>query len=398
MTVKKFKFRSLFSGLVPLFVVAHFAHHLVTALPAPLLPLIQDNFDLDYTRAGFVISAFSLAYGLGQLPSGWLADRIGPRILLAIGICGVAVAGLMIGLSQTYIMLLVFLVLMGILGGGYHPSAAPLVSSSVDSRNQGRALGFHLIGGSASFFLAPLIAAAIAEAWGWRSSFIVLAIPTAAFGVTLYLLMGRRLSIEKPRPVAASPQEAVPVPPGRWRRLVVFMVLSNFTQAVVFSVIAFIPLYLVARFSISKETAGAFLSIIYSAGLWVSPLSGHLSDRWGRIPLMLAVGFLAGPVIYLLNLVSYGFGIGALLLAIGTLMYIRMPVSESYIVRQTPAHRRSLVLGIYYFASMEAGGLLTPVVGFLIDRFGFEDSFTMAGIAVLVVTSICSVFLWGKRD
>ncbi|MFC1874113.1 MFS transporter [Chloroflexota bacterium] len=378
--------------------MAHFAHHLVTALPAPLLPLIQANFDLDYTQAGFVISAFSLAYGLGQLPSGWLADRVGPRILLAIGICGVAVAGLMVGLSQTYIMLLVFLVLMGILGGGYHPSAATLVSSSVEPKNQGRALGFHLIGGSASFFLAPLIAAAISEAWGWRSSFIGLAIPTAAFGVILYLLMGRRGGIGKPSPVAASTQEAMPVPPGRWRRLVVFMVLSNFTQATVFSVIAFIPLYLVARFNISEGAAGASLSIIYSAGLWVSPLSGYLSDRWGRIPLMLTVGFLAGPVIYLLNLVPYGFGIGALLLTIGALMYIRMPVSESYIIHQAPVHRRSMVLGIYYFASMEAGGLFTPALGFLVDRFGFNDAFTMAGVAALVVTSVCSVFLWGRRD
>ncbi len=53
---------------------------------------------------------------------------------------------------------------------------------------------------------------------------------------------------------------------------------------------------------------------------------------------------------------------------------------------------------MYYFASMEAGGPLTPLMGFLINRFGFNANFTIAGIAVLVVTAVCLVFLWGSRD
>ena len=34
--------------------LAHLSHHLVTALPVPLLPFIRDEFALDYTRAGLV--------------------------------------------------------------------------------------------------------------------------------------------------------------------------------------------------------------------------------------------------------------------------------------------------------------------------------------------------------
>ncbi len=63
--------------------MAHFAHHLLTALPVPLLPFIRGDFGLDYAQAGLVVSAFGLAYGIGQLPAGWLSDRIGPRLMLA---------------------------------------------------------------------------------------------------------------------------------------------------------------------------------------------------------------------------------------------------------------------------------------------------------------------------
>ncbi|MCL0090145.1 MFS transporter [Dehalococcoidia bacterium] len=396
--IKKFRFRSPFSGLVPLFVMAHFGHHLLTALPVPLLPLIRDEFALDYTQAGWVIAAFSLSYGIGQLPAGWLADRIGSRILITVGICGVAVAGLLVGLSQTYAMMMIFFGLMGIMGGGYHPASPPLISASVEPKNRGRALGLHMIGGSSSFFLAPLIAAAIATTWGWRGSFIALAAPTIAFGAVFYVLLGRQMAGKKPGQAPAGGHDDAPPAPGRRRRLVSFIVLTTFTQAVLFSVMSFIPLFLVDQFGVSRETAAALIAVIYSAGLWASPLGGHLSDRVGRVPVILAVCLLAGPAVYLLNLVPYGLGTGALLLAIGMIIYVRMPVSEAYIVSQTSGHNRSTILGIYYFSSMEGGGLLTPVMGSLIDRLGFYPGFTIAGAAILVVTLICSIWLRDSRD
>lgn len=398
---KKIRNSTLFSGLLPLFVLAHFAHHLLTALPVPLLPLIRENFSLDYTQAGIVVSVFSLSYGIGQLPAGWLADRIGTRILLTIGICGVAVAGLLVGLSQTYVMMIAFLILMGLVGGGYHPSASPLISSSIEPKNRGKALGYHLIGGGGSFFLSPLIAAAISSVWGWRGSFITLAIPTMIFGIIFYLLLSRKGKPTNTKPILISnTTNSVKISsnPMNLRRLIPFMFLTSFTQAVTFSIITFIPLFMVDQFSVSKETAAASISIIYFAGLWASPLGGYLSDRFGRVPILLASCLITGPTIYLLNLTSYGLASSALLLFLGIIMYIRMPTSESYIIGQSSEQRRSTILGIYYFANMEGGGLLTPLMGTFIDNLGYYTSFTIAGIAVVSMTFICGIFLWGKKD
>ncbi len=78
---KKNHFCSLFAGMVPIFVLAHFGHDVLTTLTVPLLPFIRNDFVLDYTRAGLVVSSFSLTYGIGQLPAGWLADRAGARFV-----------------------------------------------------------------------------------------------------------------------------------------------------------------------------------------------------------------------------------------------------------------------------------------------------------------------------
>ncbi len=378
--------------------MAHFAHHLLTALPIPLLPMIRSEFALNYTQSGLLISAFSVPYGIAQLPAGWLGDRIGRRILITSGISGVALAGLMIGFSQTYIMLMVFLALMGIMGGGYHPSSPPMISASVEPKNQGKALGIHMIGGSASFFLAPLIAAAIATTWGWRGPFIGLAVPTIVLGIVFYILIGRQAVTKIADPMINDRHDYEPSTSGRKRRLALFIFLSTFTAAVIFSTVSFIPLFLVDHFGIGEGTAAAIMALIYSTGLWAGPLGGYLSDRFGSVPVVLAVGFIAGPIIYLLNLMPYGLGTYALLVIIGTTLYVRMPASESYIINQASERNRSTILGFYFFGAMEGGGVLTPILGSLIDRFGFYTSFTIAGAALLAVTLVCSIWLWGSRD
>jgi MFS family permease len=360
--------------------------------------MIRSDFGLDYTQSGFVISAFMLSYGIGQLPAGLLADRIGPRMLMTTGIFGVAVAGLLVGLSHTYLMMIVFLVVMGLLAGGYHPAAPPLISASVRPENLGRALGLHMIGGGASFFLAPIMAAWIAATWGWRGPFIALAVPAAVVGIVLYLVLGRRGLAKKSQLKGAPSQEKKAPSQGRLSRLAYFIFLATFTHAVLFSTMSFIPLFLVDHFLIPEATAAALIAVIYSAGLWVGPIGGYLSDRLGRVPVVLTVCTITGPLIYLLNLAPYRWGIVALLFAMGITIYVRMPVSEAYIVGRTSERHRSTVLGIYFFGSMEGGGVFAPIMGYLIDQLGFSATFTIAGAAVITVALVCSVLLTKGHD
>ncbi len=392
------RFGPSFPRLLSLFVLAHFAHHLLTAIPMPLLPLIRNEFGLDYTQSGLVISAFSLSYGIGQVPAGWFADRVSHRILITVGVSGLALAGLLVGFSQVYVMLLIFLSLMGVLAGGYHPAAPPIILTLVGPKNRGRVLGLHMVGGSAAYFLGPIIGTAIAALWGWRSSFIGLAIPIIAFGFVLYWILGRQIPKSEFAVRKVALGEEKPTDPQRVLRLVVFLVLGIYMGAVFVSVISFIPLYLVDKFGTDEETAGALLGLIYSSGLWVGPLAGYLSDRLGRIRIILAICLASGPVIYLLNLVSYGWGMFGLFVLMGMILISRTPVSESYILGQTTTRNRSTIMGIYYFAAIEGGGVLTPLLGYLIDHLGFFTSFTMAAISLILVTLVCSIWLWRSPD
>lgn len=389
--------RAIFGGMLPLFVMGHFSHHVLTTITVPLIPFIRSAFSLDYTQSGLVISAFTLAYGFGQLPAGWLADRIDPRKLMTVGISGVALAGVLVGLSHTFILMILFLVLMGLLAGGYHPSATPLICASVRSENMGRAFGFHNIGGGASHFLTPLIAVAIANAWGWRNAYIALGIPTIAFGILFYILLGRLKAGQKTNPGPAKEGERTPTPPGIIRRLVVFLILSSFTAAIVNAIISFIPFLMVDHFGVSKEMAAGSLSLVYLAAFWAGPLGGYFADRLGSVRVVLAVCLTAGPVVFLLTVLPYGWMLGGVLVLLGMVIFSRMSASESFIMSQTPVGSRSTILGIYYFTGMEGGGVLTPVIGYLIDRSGFTAAFAIAGGVLVAITLLSSFWLWERR-
>jgi MFS family permease len=391
------RLRSFFTGLLPLFVLAHFSHHLVGSLLTPLLPFIRSDLSLSKTQVGALGSAYNLPYGLAQLPGGWLADRIGPRKLILVGISGVAIAGLLVGIAPTYLVMAIFLVLLGLAGGGYHPAASPLVSASVSEQNRGRALGLHQIGGTASFFLAPLIAAGTAAALGWRGSFISVAIPTFAFGIALYFILGRRGYTDKPQ-ADTTGDTGAPAILGSRRRLIVFTLLGVVLQVLVFSSLSFVPLYANEIFGASEAAAASLLAVSNFAGLWAGPLGGYLSDRLGKVPVMLTVSLIAGPAIYLINQVSPGWSIWLVLLVMGFCQYVGMPVSESYVISHTPARNRSTILGVYYFASRGGPGVIMPVLGYLIDNYSYETCFTIAGASMAVVAILCALLLWGSRD
>jgi len=162
-------------------------------------------------------------------------------------------------------------------------------------------------------------------------------------------------------------------------------------------VAAYLSLYAVDYLGVAEATAAMLVAVTPGVGLVAGPLGGYLSDRFGGIPVIMTVSFLAIPLIYLLGLVSSVPALVAVMVAIGFVSNARMPTSEAYIVGNIPEHRRSTILGLYFFAGAEVAGLMTPVMGNLVDRRGFISSFNIIGTILAAVTVVCSLLMWRNR-
>jgi MFS family permease len=404
-TIPERKPRSFFLTSLPFFIIAHAAHHFLMALQQPLFPAMRDYFKIgttQYMKASAIPMAFSLASATGQLPAGWLADRFGPVVLIMIGTLGVAVAGVLVGFSVNFTMLLMTLVLMGFLSGGYHPAATPLISASVDPRQRGRALGFHLVGGNSSFFVTPLIAAAIINAFGpdngWRYSYIILAVPTVVFALIFYLYLTRRggkahLETVKKKMITEKPPQ-----PGYKRRLIAFLTMMVIGGGIGMSVTPFLTLYMTDRLGASNALAGGLMSIVFSSGLWAGPVGGYISDKIGSIKVIIVTGILSGVLLYFFKLVSLGPSLYILLFFHGLIMAIRMPVTEVFIMSQAPAKHRSKIFGVYYSTMQYTGAIFVLPGGYFLERFGFDTMFLWASIGVTVVAVITAFFIMDAKD
>ena len=117
----------------------HAAHDGLAEATLALLPLWAQAFGLSLTQIGMLKSVFYGAMTAGQLPSGFIAERLGERRLLALGTLGVAVGWLLLAEADGFRALLVALVVAGLGSSVQHPLASSLVSRAF--RGGKRALG-----------------------------------------------------------------------------------------------------------------------------------------------------------------------------------------------------------------------------------------------------------------
>ncbi|MBI2909079.1 MAG: MFS transporter [Chloroflexi bacterium] len=372
-----------------LFVLAHLSHHVCTGILVPMLPFIRADFSLNYFMSGMLVSGFNFTYGLSQIPLGRLADRLDKRFVIIAGLIGLGVATMVTGLAQNYYLLMAFLMVMALLGGTYHPSAAPALVQRFPLAQRGRALGLHFVGGNLSFFVAPLAAGLIAQTWGWRGAYILLGIPAVIVALLFRRLMG------KPS-IALSEAAGKPKAPGVGlrdlaRALGILIVVTMISHVAFSPVNAYLPLYMVDKHGVDRAVAGMLVGLINGAGILAAPFGGMLSDRIGRKPVIVISVAAAGPLLYLLTNLSFGPFFLAVLLAMGFAVTLKIAVIESLLADVVPRERLSSIMGVYYFLGQEINGLSTPAAGFLIDMIGLNTVFTMLAVLALLTSGL--VFL-----
>src|SRR5664279_5728747 len=154
---------------------------------------IQKEFGLDNIRLGWVFSSFVLGYALFQAPGGRLADRFGPRRILAIATVWRAVftslaAMVPAGIPGVLAMLLAVRFLLGVGEAMVFPACNRLVASWIPSQERGLANGLIFAGVGAGAGVTPPLITYILVNYGWRWSFWISAVIGLAAGAVWYLM------------------------------------------------------------------------------------------------------------------------------------------------------------------------------------------------------------------
>jgi len=165
------------------------------------------------------------------------------------------------------------------------------------------------------------------------------------------------------------------------RKIGILVGMSMMIQMVNSSIMSFLPLYFVDHHGFNSKSAGLMVAILFGAGIIGAPAGGALSDRVGRKAVILFSLALGGPLLLGITWAGAGVVLIIFLLTYGMVTVARAPVTESLIVDVSPSHRRTTVLGVYHLLSQETAGVLTPLVGYLIDSQGAGFAFTSLAAA-----------------
>ena len=173
--------------VIALVCVPHMLSHAYFLVVPTLIPVLTVALALSYTDFGLALTVFGLAAGLGQIPVGFLVDRMGGRVLLILGMAvqGAAIAS--IGLVDAYWQLLACMGVAGLAHTVYHPADYAILTATVEPRRLGRAYGIHTFTGNVGFAIAPVFMVTVSELWHWRAAFLAIGAIGVLVAVALFL-------------------------------------------------------------------------------------------------------------------------------------------------------------------------------------------------------------------
>jgi MFS family permease len=371
-----------------------------------LLPLIKDELGLNYTEMGLLITVRYIAGTVANFPSGMIADLMGRHhLILAIALAWVGIPYLLVGLSSSYTLLLLCMTLIGIGNNLWHPAALTLLTETYPQR-KGWAMGWNASAANIGDALGPFLSG-IFLAWvTWRQILVGSCVP--GLGVSLlilWLLGGLRKSS-----IGEGENRARGIPPKGKKKLSVgeyfrglsnllanpsifFLSLVNGVRSLTQNGLStFLPSYFMHSLLLSPWLSGVYMTIIQIAGIIASPISGRLSDQYGRKRIVTAALLSTSVAIFLLAFLNIPWLFVVFLAIMGFFLYSLRPVLIAWAMEVAPKELGGSVVGIQ-FTFQSALSSIAPVLGgWIADRWGLMVTFYFLG-AVLLLSNLLVVFV-----
>ena len=147
---------------------------------SPVLPLIALQYGVSPAIAGLSVTVFSMVYIVSAPIFGYISDRIGRRLILAICLGVFAGANVFTAAAGSFMLLLGARVLAGSAAAGVSPSVYALVGGSAPFAKRSTHLSIAVSGLLTSLIIAAPAAALAGATIGWQSVFAVLAVASVA--------------------------------------------------------------------------------------------------------------------------------------------------------------------------------------------------------------------------
>jgi MFS family permease len=367
-------------------------------------PLIKADLGISNTQLGLVFSAFAIPYAVFQLIGGWIGDRLGARLTLAL-CCGIVALSTVLTSAVSGVASLVTVRLaLGFGEGAGFPTATRAMASWTPRESWGFAQGivhsFSRIGNA----VTPALMAGLLMFSSWRGSFAILGVASLPW-LIVWTWYFRNDPREHPA-ITAAELARLPVGVSRgaptvpWLRLAqhIFPVtMVDFCYGwTLWLFLTWVPAFFFENYHLNLQASAMFTSGVLLAGVIGDTVGGVVSDRLLRRTgslivarrSVIVVGFLGAFVFLLPVVLIHDLTVAAACLSLA-FFFAELIVAPIWSVPMDIAPRYAgTASGMMNFGFALAGFVSPSSFGYLVDRTGSWVVPFIASIVLLLVGAV----------
>jgi FSR family fosmidomycin resistance protein-like MFS transporter len=363
---------------------AHALHDGYTDLIYVMLPIWQHEFGLGFAALGLLKTVFSGTLAGFQIPAGFLAERFGAPVVLALGTTLAGLGYALAGFSNGVMLLVAALFVGGLGASTQHPLASSLIARAFAGLRSLKALGTYNFAGDIGKMTLPAAASLLFVVLPWRHALIFLGSLGVLAAIAIFVAMPRL------REVVAAPDQSdgAAQSGGRLRAYGFPLLLSVgvIDSATRMAFLTFLPFVLTAK-GASLPTIGLALTLVFAGGAAGKLVCAFIGARIGTVATVwLTEAVTALGIIALLPLSLESAML--LLPLVGSALNGTSSVLYGSVPDLVAPERRTRAFGIFYTGTIGAGAVSPALYGLLGDAVGVPSALVVVAAVVLLTLPI----------
>src|SRR4051794_9309047 len=362
---------------------AHALHDGYTDLIYVMLPIWQGEFGLGYAALGLMKTVFSGTLAGFQIPAGFLAERFGAAIVLALGTALAGIGYVCAGFSSGVAMLVAALFVGGLGASTQHPLGSSLIAHAFAGPRSLKALGTYNFAGDIGKMTLPAAASLLFILLPWRHALMLLGGLGVVAAAVIFVVMPR-FAAEAPAPKKTG-DGAAPVAPPRYG-FPLLLSVGVIDSATRMAFLTFLPFVLTAK-GASLPTVGGALTLVFAGGAAGKLVCAFIGARIGVV----ATVWLTETVTALSIVCLLPLPLDAalfLLPIVGVALNGTSSVLYGSVPNLVEPARRTRAFGIFYTGTIGAGAVSPAIYGLLGDAVGVSAALIVVAAGVLLTLPI----------
>ncbi|MEO1937346.1 MAG: MFS transporter [Sulfurimonas sp.] len=359
--------------------LAHLAHDTYSSFLAPLLPLLIEKLGMSLVMSAFLDIARKLPSLLNPF-FGLLAERTDARYFVILSPALTAFSMSLLGVADSYALLIVLLILSGISSTLFHiPSPGIIKASSGDKL--GRGMSYYMVGGELARTIGPLLITAGISLWGLEGTWRLMPFGFVASFILYLRLKDFRFQEQK----FTKKREKGDALRELKRFLPLFGVMGGFMffqSAMKMATTLYLAVYL-TQHGFSLWYASIALSVLQFFGVIGTFISGTLSDKIGRQKTLLIMSSGAALTMTLFLFSNTLYVTFPLLGLLGIFMFANGPVMLS-VIHELKSDMPIFVNSLYMTINFSISSVVVLLMGFFGDRLGLDLTYMIAAALAYV--------------